>query len=826
MSTDKKTSVLIDSLLPDFLETEGPKFQQFIKAYYEWLETSNQITERSKNLLNYRDIDLTVDEFVKYFRREVLASFPEDILANKALVYKRIKDLYNAKGTENAYKLLFRILFDEEIELYYPGDDILIASDGRWVQDNTIRLSSPFVGNPENFGGKDVVGQTSGATAKVNRVVSTTEVGIPVFELFLINIEGTFLDTEIVASVDGTISGVIISSIGPLQGVIVEFGGAGHQKNDIVNLTSTSGSGASGIITKTDDTSLTFRIVNGGSGYVVNNVVTLTGGNGIGASARVSAIANTEILPVYTDTISSLANVPLNTGPTFVSTGANTSSVSVALAAANVSSTLASALGTSNVTVGTISSLSFNRGSEYTTLPTLSVINDEVANQFLDDGAGGFKGRNAVIVANNLAGSIASVRVTAPGTLYNRSDVITITNQTRANTDNALGAAQVTGVINYPGSYRDTRGFLSWNTRLQDNFFYQEYSYVVRSSKVLEAYKDLSYKVAHPAGMKLFGEVRITANIDFTTSVIFEPVVRPFDIITPDIFIPTVVSESANTYVSSGEDGAIVPLPELEMPIDISIADVSNYDLISDNGFELEINLVTPINVPNVELYVNLLIEDVTIASALTFGNTSVVPTITPDIIEGRPWASLLISSFSSNTISDYSNVSLSDMYIAGQFGEPSLSFAVNANSIFSAAVVSNDAEIDMNIGGTTLISITPTTIVSSNASLQFLGDGTISNFLINDISDLQSASINNYSQLFISAGDGNKVFNGFNTSFTTQLSPGSIMIIVDVNGTNNEFTTTVSAINDANTLSVTSNVLHSNGSLAIVNNATYFIIS
>lgn len=731
MSTDKKTSVLVDSLLPDFLETEGPKFQQFIKAYYEWLETDNQITERSKNLLNYRDIDLTVDEFVKYFRREVLSSFPEDILASKALVYKRIKDLYYAKGTENAYKLLFRILFDEEIELYYPGDDILIASDGRWVQDNTIRLSSPFTGSPENFGGKNIVGLTSGATAKVNRVVSTTEVGVPVFELFLINIEGTFLDTEVVASNDNTISGTIISSIGPLQGVIVEFGGAGHQKDDIVTFTSTSGSGARGVITKTDDSSLTFRIVNGGSGYIVNNVVNLVGGNGTGASAVVSAISNTEILPVYTDTINSLANVPLNASPTFVSTGANTTSVSPELAAANISSTLVSALGTTNTTVGTISSLSFNRGSEYTVLPTASVVNDEVANQFLSDGVGGFKGQNAVIVANNLAGSIATVRVDTAGISYNRSDVITIVNQSRANTDNGLGAAQVTGVINYPGAYRDTKGFLSWNNRLQDNFFYQEYSYVVRSSKVLEAYKELSYKVAHPAGMKLFGEVRITANLDFTTTVLVEPVVRPFDIIAPDIFIPTVVSANTTAYVDDGPGGAIDPEPEVEIPVDISVADVSNYDLLVGNNYEVEIEFDVQTTLNTIEFFYQYLIEDVNIASSTTIG---------------------------------------------------------------------------------------------SDLQVLVTGSGTVSTFIISNIGDVQDVSINNYSIFSIETADGNRIINGSNTAFTSELSSNNTLLISDINGTGNDFTVIVATINDANTLSVTSNVLYSNGALAIINNGTYFI--
>ena len=50
MTTNNKSSILVDELLPEFLDTEGPKFKAFMRAYYEWLETSNQVTDRSKNL--------------------------------------------------------------------------------------------------------------------------------------------------------------------------------------------------------------------------------------------------------------------------------------------------------------------------------------------------------------------------------------------------------------------------------------------------------------------------------------------------------------------------------------------------------------------------------------------------------------------------------------------------------------------------------------------------------------------------------------------------------------------------------------------------------
>ena len=62
-----------------------------------------------RDLKNYKDIDDTLDEFIKYFRSELMPEIPNDALANKRLLAKRIKDLYTTKGTIDSYKLLFKI---------------------------------------------------------------------------------------------------------------------------------------------------------------------------------------------------------------------------------------------------------------------------------------------------------------------------------------------------------------------------------------------------------------------------------------------------------------------------------------------------------------------------------------------------------------------------------------------------------------------------------------------------------------------------------------------------------------------------------------------
>jgi hypothetical protein len=699
MATDNKSSILVDELLPEFLETEGPKFKAFVRAYYEFLETTGQITERSKNLFNYADIDKTEAEFVKHFDREILADFPQEILANRSLVAARIKELYRAKGSQQAYKMLFRMLFDDEIEFYYPGEDILRVSDGRWVQETSIRLSAPFVGNLFNIGGRNIVGLTSGATAIVERVVKTFEQGVEVFELFLGNVRGSFQDTEIVETPDSSLRGIVLSSIGPLTGVIVNFGGSSHRVQDRVSFLSNSGVGGQGVVLEVDDSSIIPLIINGGSGFTVNSIVTITGGSGSGAAFKVDSISNTEVLFTYDDVIFGIANTSIEAN-TFGSS--NTTTISANLAIADANTTIGAALGTSSLTVGTISAMSaITRGSGYTStqLPTVQVIEQGIAEQFLDDGSGGIKGFNANVIATNIGGSIVSVSVDRIGAGYARIDPLTITNLSR-NAQNASGSPLVTGVINYDGKYTDTKGFISWNNRLQDNFYYQQFSYVLKSSRLVNTYREIVKKLIHPAGTNLFGDFLIRSNISFPTPQTIEDVNIPLtsSFGTPELVFVIDPNAVASTAIVSGID-QLARTIEHDLSIG-STATVSN---------PLFLTAISNVNVPStlsfgVPSFVFIIVDPSSIASTAVVSNTNQLGR-TIEYDTSTVSTAIVSNPLLQITIDDVNATS------APSFGIAQLGYVVGSDSISSTAIVSGidqlarTIEYDASIASTTAIS-------------------------------------------------------------------------------------------------------------------------
>ena len=65
------------------------------------------------------------------------------------------------------------------------------------------------------------------------------------------------------------------------------------------------------------------------------------------------------------------------------------------------------------------------------------------------------------------------------------------------------------------GYYASDWGKLnSFSQKITDSYFYQDFSYVIRSELSTNDYKDIVYKSTHPAGFKLFGEVGIENNFE------------------------------------------------------------------------------------------------------------------------------------------------------------------------------------------------------------------------------------------------------------------------------------------------------------------------
>ncbi len=647
----KKISSQIDTQFPGFVREEGPQFVAFLRAYFEYMEQSGNATNSARTLRDNQDIDRTVDSFVEYFRKQYMLNIPKTVLADKRLLTKHIREFYRTRGSQESYRFLFRALFNQEIDFYYPGDDILRASDGRWVQETRLRVGSPSSINPRTLEGKRIRGVSSGATAFVEDIIATEALGLLVYDMTVREVIGTFSDGERIVNVSNTNEFTTVNSqVGSIVEVDVIDGGAYHNLGDSLNI---SGAGstqdATGVVTEvTNRSAVTLKIVKAGTGYTRDNSrLVFTGGNGVGFEAKIESYTSQPIagLSINTDLIGPMRNVPLNTPSFFVRRGANTATVGtkltgtvatstvsntitgtgtafttqlvvgdivrifgvantarvhsitnatsfistftpfqnvsganayIKLAGANVSSRLVTALTFSNTALFSINAITIiNPGRGFTSVPTVRIVDDFIIRLNLSDGFGNIHGNNAIVIANNAPGTIVKMRVTGAGSNFNKYDDAFILNTTQSNaafietqsssfangsasnrflnrkkTFSVIGRAKPSGFVSFLGRYIDTKGFLSWNNRLQDNFYYQEFSYVIRVDQMLSKYRDIIKAVLHPAGTKMFGDYVISVSANAVITVIDEaPSISRAVIIEP---ITASVVESATAIFTAG----------------------------------------------------------------------------------------------------------------------------------------------------------------------------------------------------------------------------------------------------------------------------------
>lgn len=271
MNIEQNISNLIESLFPSFYKTDGENFVAFVKAYYEWMETEGS---ESRKILEYRDIDTTVDEFLDYFKNEYLNGLPATTQIDRKLLVKHIKDLYRSKGSTQSFKLFFKLVFNEDVDVYDPSVDVLRASDGVWTIPKYLECSAS--NRTISFIGKKITGATSGATAFVENVVRRKIKERFVDIVYISNVYGNFETGEYISSDNSLLNSPYI--IGSLNSITLTSGGSNNAIGDVFDVTSEFGQQAQAKVTAiTDGTGkVDFTLLDGGYGFSNSSTVLIS----------------------------------------------------------------------------------------------------------------------------------------------------------------------------------------------------------------------------------------------------------------------------------------------------------------------------------------------------------------------------------------------------------------------------------------------------------------------------------------------------------------------------------------------------------------------
>jgi hypothetical protein len=572
MDIVKHISNLVENQFPAFYQEEGRDFIYFVKKYYEFLEEENGVITDSRSLFDYSDIDKTKEEFLKYFVNKYMNGIPLSMLGDKRFIEKNILDLYRSKGSIEGIRLLFRLLYNEEIQMYIPQYDMLRPSDGKWIRNFYLEVEE----NEYNkfYQGEFITGSNSRATALVETVETRIVNGRPVHSLFLSNIKGTFFEDELILT-DAIVSTNSSRVIGSVQYLQVINGRANYSIGDRFYATNGQGKYLAAVVNDLSKARgiINFSIVNGGTGYSSNAVITISNGSsttGSGASFVISGLSNTSvyfydssIIAPYTGVL--LSSVPFG-GPY------------AWLSSSNVNSIIGSSLNISSVTIGTISSITVtNPGIGYNGDIVVSITDPYTSTSPYS------LGNNAIVIGTSdfLNGIVSELRVVDSGFgYYDNNEILTF--KYDSDPTRTITAKVVTGGVGYSeGYWRGTDSFLNSDKVIQDSYYYQEYSYEIRSSRAFDKYIDVLRRISHPAGNMPFGRAVLTT-IDE------EPIIKIYEDIRQ--FTTVFMTMSGDAAIVDKLDVGKFYIPTTLDPFN------ANYCIVSLNGVTQHVSEYTTSN--------------------------------------------------------------------------------------------------------------------------------------------------------------------------------------------------------------------------------------
>lgn len=501
----KIISNLVKEQFPAFYKEEGEAFILFLKTYYEWLEQEGGINNLAKSLPEIMDIDTTPEKFLSHFKNTYMRDLPEEIIGNQRLFQKHILELYRSKGSEAGLKLLFRLLFDEDIDIYIPSYDIFTTSDGVWMMPKYIEVSYSTIF--DQFTGKAIYGFDSGAKAVVESIETKYINGYPVHLIKVSNVAGNFRQGEIVTydgNEDHSLAPIIMGS--PVN-IEVFSSTAGFNAGEILIDTSYEFGRAKplrAVVAETYDSVgiIQFSIIDGGDYYSREAIIEVTSGantSGIGASCVVYDISNEKDFKYSTEKLITMVGVALNADPY----GFNYNPT------ANSTTLIDDSVGMNIIKVGKISVLATtNPGTGYDDYVNVKAIDPYTSTRGIwIERNNGWGGLNAQLSGVSITGKglIKKMRIHDAGYGYNTPDTLTMISETDP-TKFSLVTYEVGGLGEGEGYFDDTKSFTSSDKYLFDGHYYQYHSYVIKTSKALEKFLEILYGTVHMAGNRPYAQ--------------------------------------------------------------------------------------------------------------------------------------------------------------------------------------------------------------------------------------------------------------------------------------------------------------------------------
>ena len=571
--TTEHTQSNIDNVkysIPEFIRNDYSLFVTFIEKYYEWMEQENNPINILLNK-HFYDIDEANDVELDRWRLMLAKQWPKNVPVDRRFLYKRIKDIYESKGSKTSIESFFRLFYGEDVDILYPSRFILRASDGIWTERQSVKVISANDYEVLNLSGSLIdihyyisvgsVYRQSKIPATVTNVVKIDATAPQQWEVFLTfdnprttlpgpgaGGEGTIIFEGPIATVDtvgaadasraagtytigasdwtsdgaGTLAEftVVVDGSGAAT-ITIDTDGEGFVVDETITIADADlGAGGGADLTfdvatlvegelKVNDITLTST----GSGYLAAPSVQINDDTGSSAAARLTLDTTSNVLKDVIITDKGSGYTSTTTTVRFENIGIDT----YITERDGVTPRAYLVRGLSSISAGTY----IGSGTPNFKVGDLFLINESG-----DDDRGyalDYFAEDYVLIGgrNNAFARVATVSAGIPQTwsILTSGYSFNVSSSTISLTDSfgeSVNVTITTGYLfSYEGEYKDDRGKLSDVNRLQDNRKYQTYSYIIKSTHPQSEWNQNLRDTVHPAGWEVFGELSIQNEVSF-----------------------------------------------------------------------------------------------------------------------------------------------------------------------------------------------------------------------------------------------------------------------------------------------------------------------
>lgn len=295
-------SPVIANRFPNFVRSEYPAFDKFLQDYLAWLEADEGFLQIINDWKRNTEPSLNVEPYIDAILRDCGFIFEREITIPKSTLLHFLRDFYLSRGSVQSFKFLFKLLFDDNVEIEYPRDHLLWLSSALYGERHYIFLRSThtgtreyesILGNVSEYAGT-LYGSQSQITSFVEGIQPILFNGGEYLKVEVQRPQGEYLPTDLMTLTVNEVS--ISEQIMSIVGLEIQNPGVGYLPGDQIFISGADVVGTAQVSNTRKDGITGITIVDPGCNYKVGDLILARPGfGGSGFTAQVSQVGSVPV---------------------------------------------------------------------------------------------------------------------------------------------------------------------------------------------------------------------------------------------------------------------------------------------------------------------------------------------------------------------------------------------------------------------------------------------------------------------------------------------------------------------------------------------------